>query len=222
MKEKIVIVIPAYNESPVLAEVISAIKKKGYHNIIVVDDGSSDNTYEVAKGAGVIALKHFLNRGKGAAIKTGLEAAKRLNADIVVTIDGDGQHDPAEIGGMVKKIQEGFDVVLGSRSFKSVQMPLFNKIANYVGNVLTFLIYGLWVQDSQSGFRVFSNKALYKMNTSSDRYEYDTEVIREISQNKLSYVEIPISVRYTEYSKNKHTKQSFYNGLKTLFILIRK
>jgi glycosyltransferase involved in cell wall biosynthesis len=222
MSKKVIILIPAYNEAKVIAEVIADIKKKGYKHILVVDDGSSDGTYQVAKTAGAVAVRHFLNRGKGAAIKTGLEAAKLLHADIVVTIDGDGQHDPAEIKTLTAELDKGKDIVLGSRSFNSGAMPLFNRLANRFGNIITWLIYGLWVNDSQSGFRAFSHKALHTLNTSSDRYDYDSEVIQQIAQHKLSFIEVPISVRYTEYSKNKKTKQSFTNGVKTVFSLLRK
>src|SRR4030042_5166562 len=94
---KIFIVIPAFNEEPVIRDVITKVKKEGYSNIIVVDDGSPDSTSAQAKKAEAIVLRHILNRGKGAAIKTGMEAAKIMGADIVVTFDGDGQHDPKDI-----------------------------------------------------------------------------------------------------------------------------
>ncbi len=222
MADKVIILIPAFNEDPVIAEVITDIKKKGYNQILVVDDGSLDHTYRTAKETGVVVVRHFLNRGKGAAVKTGLEAAKIMNADVVVTIDADGQHNPGEIKIFLQQLKKGYDIVLGSRSFESKNMPLFNRLANKFGNLFTWLIYGLWVNDSQSGFRAFSKKALHTLNTSSDRYDYDSEVIQQISYHKLSFTEVPISVKYTQYSRNKKTKQSFLNGIKTVFSLLRK
>jgi glycosyltransferase involved in cell wall biosynthesis len=136
---KIFIVIPAYNEEKVIGKVIADIKKEGYRNIIVVDDGSTDKTEEVAKKKGATVLRHILNRGKGAAAKTGLEYAKSQNTDIVVTLDGDGQHNPKDIKKMIKKINDGYEVVLGSRFLnKKNKMPIFNRLANFFANVLVF------------------------------------------------------------------------------------
>jgi glycosyltransferase involved in cell wall biosynthesis len=218
--KKIFILIPAYNEASVIADVISEVRNAGYENIIVVDDGSSDDTYARAQQTGVITLKHFLNRGKGAAMKTGIEAAKLLNADTVVTIDGDGQHNPSDIQKMLELINEGNDVVLGTRLLAPKGMPKYKILANHIGNLCTWAIYGLWVTDSQSGFRAFSKKALDAIETKTDRYEYDSEVIREIYRNKLKFVETPIEVRYTEYSMGKANKMNFKNGIKTLIKMI--
>lgn len=215
--KKIYIIIPAYNEATVINEVIAEVQTAGYRNIIVVDDGSADNTYENAsKEANVVALKHFLNRGKGAAAKTGIEAAKMLNADTVVTIDGDGQHNPADIAKMLELIEQGNDVVLGSRLKNPKGMPIWKIAANHFGNFCTWAIYGLWVTDSQSGFRAYSKQAISLIDTKTDRYEYDSEVIREIFRNKLKFIETPIEVRYTEYSMNKVHKMNLQNGFKTL------
>ena len=112
------VLIPAYNEGSIIASVIADIQKEGWKYIIVVDDGSTDNTFKVAKETGVVVFRHFLNRGKGAAIKTGFEAAKKLNADIVVTLDADGQHNPKDIKRLVQLLEKGNDVVLGIRNFE--------------------------------------------------------------------------------------------------------
>lgn len=220
-KDKIYVVVPAYNESSVIQGVITEIQSAGYKNIIVVDDGSTDETHKNAsKKIDVISLKHFINRGKGAAVKTGVEAAKILDADIVITIDGDGQHNPDDIQIMLEKINCGFDVVLGTRLLKPKGMPQYKIIANYIGNFFTWIIYGLYVTDSQSGFRAYSKKAINLIDTQTDRYEYDSEIIKEIKRNSLKYTEVPIEVRYTDYSMNKINKQGFINGIKTLLKMI--
>lgn len=214
---KIYLVIPAYNEAPVINQVINEIKSAGYKNLIVVDDGSCDNTFkEASRHNDITVLKHFLNRGKGAAAKTGIEAAKILGADIVITIDADGQHNPADIKQMIEKINEGYDVVLGSRLKHPKGMPFYKICHNHVGNLCVWGLYGLWVTDSQSGFRAYSKKAINSIETKTDRYEYDSEVIREIYRNKLKFIEIPIEVRYTEYSMGKKHKMNLKNGFKTL------
>lgn len=216
----IFIVIPAFNEEKVIADVINEIKNAGHVRVIVVDDGSTDSTFNKAKNAGAFTYRHKINRGKGAAVKTGIEASKLMGADIAVTMDGDGQHNPADIKKMVEKINQGYDVVLGTRLRNRERMPKMRVFYNYLGNLLTWYLHGLWVTDSQSGFRAYSRKALYLIDTKSDRYEYDSEIIREIYRNKLRFNEVPIEVRYTEYSMSKAEKQGFLNGLKTVYRMI--
>lgn len=221
---KIFIVIPAFNEASVIQDVIREVQDAGYENIIVVDDGSSDGTYEKAKEISrVFALRHKINRGKGAATKTGIEAAKLLKADIVVTMDGDGQHDPKDIEKLINPIARNHcDVVLGTRLKNTKGMPWYKIAANHIGNFFTWYLFGLWVTDSQSGFRAYSKHAAEVINTKGDRYEYDSEVIREIYIYKLKYEEVPISVRYTKYSMEKHHKQGFANGINTLYKMFWK
>jgi len=224
MNEKIFIVIPAYNEETVIQDVIREIKNEGYDNIIVVDDGSKDRTCEKAKEInGITVLRHKINRGKGAAAKTGIEAAKLMEADIIITIDGDGQHDPKDIENLINPItKKNFDVVLGTRLKNPDGMPFHKKIHNWIANIITWYLFGLWVTDSQSGFRAYSKKAADLINTRYDRYEYDSEVIRELYLYKLKFKEVPIKVRYTEYSKSKLEKQNIFNGFKTLYKMFWK
>lgn len=218
----IFIVLPAFNESSILPSVIEEIKQTGFQNIIVVDDGSTDTTFEVAKNInGITTLRHRLNRGKGAATKTAIEAAKLLGADIIVTMDSDGQHNPHDIFRLIEPLQKKqCDVVLGTRLVNPDGMPWHKILANWVGNTLTWCLYGLWVTDSQSGFRAYSRKAMDLINTQSDRYDYESEVIREIRFYHLPFLEVPIEVRYTDYSMGKVERQSFINGLKTLWRML--
>ncbi len=209
------IVIPAYNEGKVIGSVIQELQNKGYKHIIVIDDGSTDNTYQAVSHKNVIVLRHMLNRGKGAAVKTGIEAAKILMADKVITFDADGQHDPESIVTIQNKLKD-HDVVLGMRDFSQKHIPFFKKIGNHLGNIITGFVYGLWVKDSQSGMRGYSKRALSLIVTMADRYEYDSEIMREIVRNKLSYCETEIKVRYTKYSQEKQNRQSYVGALKTV------
>ncbi|WP_035245054.1 glycosyltransferase family 2 protein [Desulfogranum mediterraneum] len=219
---KIFIVIPVYNEATVIGDVIREIRASGDYHLVVVDDGSSDSTHEEASGcAGVVALRHMINRGKGAAVKTGIIAANRLGADVIVTMDGDGQHDPADIQHLIAPILANeYEVVLGSRRRKKGEMPAVKIIANKIGNTVTWLLYGMHVSDSQSGFRAYSRYAAGIIDTKADKYEYDSKVIREINNNRLSCTEVPIKVRYTQYSMGKLQKQGFVNGIKTLVRMV--
>ncbi len=222
MHKDVWIVLPAYNEEKIICETLKEIRTTHYENIIVVDDGSNDQTYETVRMIpGVIVLRHRLNRGKGAATKTGIEAAKLLGAKIIVTMDADGQHNPTDIARLTEPIRNHHcDVVLGTRLKDPRGMPWYKILANHVGNFITWYFYGLWVSDSQSGFRAYSRHAAELINTRTDRYEYDSEVIREIYLYKLEYQEVPIEVRYTEYSVGKIQKQGFVNGLKTFYRIV--
>jgi glycosyltransferase involved in cell wall biosynthesis len=220
--QKIFVIIPVYNESQIITDVIQEIKATGDYSIVVVDDGSNDDTYErVMICEGVIILKHKINRGKGAATKTGIVAANKLGAEIIVTMDGDGQHDPSDIKALVQPIIDTrCDVVLGTRPKRNGEMPFIKILANKIGNIITWILYGIYVSDSQSGFRAYSRYAANIIDTKADKYEYDSKVIREINNNRLKFIEVPIKVRYTEYSMGKPQKQGFINGIKTLVRMI--
>lgn len=216
-RKKIFLVIPVFNEAPVIAETVAEMKKEGYYNLVLVDDGSKDETYrEIKKIPCAIALKHKFNRGKGAAVKTGIEAALTLGAEIIVTLDGDGQHDPSDIKKLTLPIEkENFDLVLGSRLFNPQEMPKSRLLLNKFSNFYTWALYGLNVTDSQSGFRSYSRLVAEKINPQADRYDFDSEIIREIVSQELRFKEIPIKVRYTPYSIGKKHGQSLKNGFKT-------
>ena len=221
MATQTAIVIPIFNEAEVIGQVIEESRSIGNYRLIVVDDGSSDDSFVQASACGALTLRHRINRGKGAAIKTGIMAANLLETDIVVTMDGDGQHNPADLRPLVDPILDGkADVVLGSRVLNRDEMPKIKVIANYVGNFFTWLLYGIWVSDSQSGFRAYSKYAALIIDTKADKYEYDSKVIREIKTNRLRFTEVPVDTRYTEYSQGKTQKQGFVNGLITLFRML--
>lgn len=213
---KVIIVIPAYNEAKVIASVVSNVLKHGFANIVVIDDGSSDSTGAKAQQAGALVITHRLNRGKGAATKTGIEAARLMQADIIVTMDGDGQHAASDIKNLIEPIlRERCHVVLGSRLCRQTSMPKHKIIQNTLANAMTWVIHRQWVTDSQSGFRAYSREAASLINTRADFYDYDSEVIREIRTHKISFLDVPITARYTSYSQSKPQKQSLANGIKT-------
>ena len=221
MTVKIAVVIPIHNEAMVIGEVLNETHGAGNYTTIVVDDGSKDDSFVQASVYGALVLRHRINRGKGAAVKTGIMAANLLESDIVVTMDGDGQHDPRDINALVTPILDNqADVVLGSRTLNRGEMPVIKQIANYFGNLFTWLFFGIWVSDSQSGFRAYSKYAALIIDTKADKYEYDSKVIREVKTNRLRFTEVPVQTRYTEYSKGKKQKQGLINGLITLFRMI--
>lgn len=200
-EKKVFIVMPAFNEEKVVARVINDVMKEGYRNIVVVDDGSKDKTSIKAESAGAIVVKHPINRGLGGALKTGIDFALLNEADIIVTFDSDGQHDPAEIKKLVSPILKGkADAVIGSRLKNPKGMPYIRRIGNFGFNVITYLLFGIWTTDSQSGFRAFSSDAARKISIRTNRMEVSSEIIKEIGHNHIKFTEVPIKAIYTDYS----------------------
>lgn len=215
---KIVALIPAYNEETTIASVLTRTQPF-VDQIIVVNDGSSDRTAQIAQTHGATVMSHIINRGLGAAIGTGFAAAKQIGADVVITLDADGQHDPIEIKTFVQAIEGGADVVIGSRMLTGFKgMPWYRQVAQILGNLVTFFLFGAWVTDSQSGFRAFTKHALSKIQIKTNRMEVSSELVAETKRHRLQLVEVPIKAIYTEYSLSKG--QSFFVGIKTLIKLV--
>jgi glycosyltransferase involved in cell wall biosynthesis len=207
---KILIIIPAYNEAPALGRVIRGIIKQLPHvEILVVDDGSVDATTDVAQLAGAEVVRHPLNRGLGGAIGTGLLYAKRNNYDACITFDADGQHYADDLLVMMRILAaEKVDVVIGSRFLRNNTIPYDRVILNAGANLLTWFLFGVYSSDSQSGFRGFSRKAIQSIRIKTQRMEASSELFGEIARVGLRYKEIPIRVRYTNYSRLKGQKNS--------------
>jgi len=205
---KLAIVIPAYNEAGSIENVLKNLPKK-IHGIdqiisIVVDDGSTDKTFEIAKSLATYLVHHVINLGVGAATTSGLEAAKKLKCDIVVTIDADGQHNPKDIKKIIQPILTNkADFVIGTRMKNSKGMPILKIIGNWMMNILTLIIFRKWSTDSQSGMKALSKRALQKIELHSIGYEVCSELVGEITRNKLTFTEIPIEVIYTDHSRSK-------------------
>lgn len=216
----IVAVIPAYNEGARVAGIVRAAKKY-VGDVVVVDDGSSDDTAAHAEKAGARVVRHPENCGAGAATMTGIEAARALGADIVVTLDGDEQHDPTDIPRLLQPILDGkADLAFGNRFGQRNRIPFIRRVFNGLGNVVTFLATGKWVDDSQCGFKAFGPRALGEVSIRMSGYEFCTEIVREAATHKWRTVQVPIKVLYSEYTLAKG--QSFAHGVKTaLKILLR-
>lgn len=186
---KVCIVIPAYNEEKSVFGIVSKAKK--YGTVIVVDDCSSDKTAYMAKKAGAAVVSHDVNRGLGAALRTGFRKALSMKPGIIITMDADGQHMSEDLGSFVRKIGEGYDFVLGKRSLS--RYPFVKKFGNFFLNTATNFISGTNLKDTESGFRAFRAEALKKFYLKSERYEIAVEIIFEVGRNRLKACNIPIS-----------------------------
>ena len=210
---KVIIVVPVFNESAVIYKVLKSIPKKirgvSELNVVVINDGSTDNSQFEVQRAGFPIVNHVINRGLGASIKTGMAYARVKKADVMVTFDGDGQHDPADIQKIIMPIiHKKADLVIGSRFKKLKNIPLDRYFLNWIANLITFLFYGALTTDSQSGLRAFSRKALNVVDFRGARMDFSSEILLEDKRNNLKKAEVSIKAIYTEYSRKKGQKNS--------------
>jgi polyprenyl-phospho-N-acetylgalactosaminyl synthase len=209
---KVVAIIPAFNEGKRVGSVVSGVRPF-VDTVMVVDDGSSDMTGHAAREAGATVVTHVQNCGAGAATMTGLTAARNRGFDCAVTIDADGQHNPQDIPRLMEQIQKGADLAIANRFDSKSNIPFIRRVANSIGNILTFVVTGIYLPDTQCGFKAFGPKALKEVDIKMSGFEFCTEIIREASKHKWAIASIPSKVVYSEYTLAKG--QSFANGIKT-------
>ncbi len=215
---KITALLPAYNEEISIGSMV--IKTKKYVNeVIVVDDGSTDNTAKIAEIAGAKIIRHEFNMGKGAALKTGFESAK--GADIIVTIDSDGQHSPSEIPKLVLPIVNGkADVVNGSRYIDGGEKntPKYRRVGQSVLDIATNINGRTHITDSQSGFRAFAADTIPSFRFHQKGFGIESEMIVDASNAGLRIEEVSVSVKYGE---NSHKKDPISHGVGVLVKVIQ-
>ncbi|MBN1157451.1 glycosyltransferase family 2 protein [Candidatus Woesearchaeota archaeon] len=211
-------IIPAFNEGKNIAKVIRATKKlidKGIvSHIVVVDDGSKDDTAAVAEEAGADVLGHVINLGKGAALKTGCEYAYRHGCEFFVLMDGDCQHSPEKIPVLLKKLKEN-DIVFTYRKFDK-NMPIVLKMGNILITRFINFLYKVNVYDPLSGFRAFTRKSYKKISWNSNNYSVESEIIARVGKNNLKYTQIPICTVYLDRYKGT----TFLHGVKIFMDMV--
>jgi len=215
MVERLWIVIPAYNEGSVIAETLLGIESY-LPRVVVVDDGSSDDTCERARAGGAQVLRHPVNVGQGGSIRTGIEFALRNGATHVCTFDADGQHDVATITTMMQALRDGpFDVALGSRFLGgTIGMSPLRHLILRVGIGITRLHSGLQLTDTHNGLRIFTRHAASQIRIRQLGMAHASEILSEIARLSLNYVEVPTRIVYTEYTRRKG--QRLGNSVKIL------
>ncbi|MBA7507633.1 Undecaprenyl-phosphate 4-deoxy-4-formamido-L-arabinose transferase [subsurface metagenome] len=209
---RILVAIPAYNEERYIGSVI--LKAQQYADeVIVLDDGSIDDTSEIARLAGATVMRHEENKGYGAAIQSLLAEAKKKNPDILVLLDADSQHNPEDIPPLIKPILEGFDLVVGSREQQKVKIPAYRRIGQRVLSYLSGILSRKKLSDSESGFRVFSKKAITVLEPRENGMAVSAETIADAAEKGLKITEVPISIVYT---KDGSTLNPIRHGLGVL------
>jgi len=201
------VVVPACNEEQHISLVLSDIKKYT-NNIILVDDGSKDNTVKLAENLGVIVLKHMFNLGKGAALKTGCDFALKKKANKIIVIDSDGQHKPENIPDFLKALETN-DIVFSYRTQRDV-MPLVLRFGNWVINTVSYLLFGLKLKDTQCGYRGFTSNAYKIVKWEAVDYFMESEMVAKAGRAKLKYVQIPIDTIYS----NKYKGTTVLDGMR--------
>lgn len=198
MNKALWIVVPAYNEASRIGSVLERILKAHSH-VIVVDDGSKDDTYSVSYNSGAYVLRNIVNMGKGAALRTGIDFAVSKGAEQIVVIDSDGQHKPEQIPELVVALKN-HDIVFTYRE-RSGPMPLVLRFGNWFINKTTKLLYGMELKDTQCGFRAFTVEAYKKIRWKSGDYSMESEMIARAGRHHLQYTEIPIETIYLDRYK---------------------
>lgn len=205
---KIGVVIPAYNVGHRLQTVLSKILKKiPGDRIFVIDDGSRDNTHEIALQNSVKTIRHPMNRGKGCAIKTGIRVALESGSEAVLFLDGDGQHDPDCFEQFVDCFEStGCDAVFGVRHFKLGVMPFDRILSNTISSAIVSAVVRKNVPDSQCGYRLFRDSLLSKMRIDSDRFEVETEMAIRTVQMGGHFETVSVPTIY--FGSGSHIKRA--------------
>lgn len=217
----VLVIVPAYNESLKIEEVLDELCLHGYH-VLLVDDGSTDDTFVKAKKYRITILRHVCNLGQGAALQTGISYALLNLPDLeyIVTFDADGQHGVEDIETLISALREGnYDIVLGSRFMeqgRAVNMNRSKFIALKLAVLFSRITTGLkTITDTHNGLRAFTRSTAGKIHISLNGMAHASEILNQIAKHKLKFREVPVTILYSEYSKTKG--QSFLDSINILW-----
>ena len=216
----IFVIVPGFNEATVIRRTVEQLLHKNY-KVVVVDDASSDNTRGALLNLPVYYLRHRLNLGQGASLGTGIRFALTKNANIIVSFDADGQHDANDIEKMINCMQDtNADIVFGSRFIEgaTTNAPLLRKMVLKTARFINYLASGILLTDANNGLRVMTRDTASKMEITENRSSHNAQVQNLIHRYKLRYVECPVNISYSDYSKKKGVRN--ISSIRILYDLI--
>lgn len=216
---KTIVAMPAYNEAKYIGSLVLQAKQYA-SEVIVIDDGSVDQTSVVAELAGAVVIKHKENRGYGNAIQSILVEARKRGADILVILDADAQHNPDEIPSLIKAVQEGSDLVIGSRELQRNVIPFYRRMGQKVLSNLTYIVSRKRLSDTESGFRAYSKKAIATLELKEGGMAVSSEIVSTAAQQGLKITEVPISVTYTKDSSSMNPVKHGFGVLNRITVMI--
>ena len=218
-RPKIIVGMPAYNEEKYIGSVVLQARRYA-DEVVVVDDGSSDRTSKVAELAGASVIRHGENKGYGATIQSILAQARERNADILVLLDADSQHDPEEISSLTKAITEGYDLAIGSRKLRRRDIPAYRKIGQKVISYFTRILSRSKLSDTESGFRAFSRQAIAVLEPKEKGMAISAETVSEATAKGLRIAEVPISAIYTKDGSTLNPVRHGFGVLNRIMVMI--
>ena len=197
---RILVIVPAYNAGLTISELIQKVSKFiDKTNVLVIDDGSQDQTFTLAQKAGAVVLKHETNKGKGEALKTGFKYAQKKNYEALFTIDADLQHDPSSIRDFLQKANQNFSgIIIGTRGINLKKMPLARWLTNNLTSAILSILSGQRIRDSQSGYRLISTCVLKRIKLKAKKYDLESEILVKTGRSGFKIDSVPIPTIYQE------------------------
>jgi glycosyltransferase involved in cell wall biosynthesis len=194
---KIAVIIPAYNAGTTITELIERTSRfVGREDIVVIDDGSCDQTLKMAGRTGAVILRHETNKGKGEALKTGFAYVRNRDYQAVITLDADLQHDPESIRGFIRKVNNSTGIIIGTRKRNPKTMPFARWLSNNLTSAIVSVLAGQTIRDSQSGYRLISTRVLRAVRLDSKRYDLESEILIKARRKGFEIAQAPIATIY--------------------------
>ena len=211
IQNRVAVVIPAYNPGTIIVDILLGVAEQvPRENILVVDDGSTDHTADRVKQLGIPLYQHDCNRGKGAALASGIRLQLDRGAELILLMDADGQHDPADIPRFLQRLTGEYDLMVGDRSAARGEMPRLRKFSNWLSSLIVSRITGRHLPDSQNGFRLIRAAVLQQINLVSKHFEYETELLLKAERAGFRTGTLPIAgVYFAETSQIRKLRDTF-------------
>ena len=216
----IFVIVPAYNEASVILNTLQSLLEHQY-SVIVVDDGSTDETGKIVSSLPLHYIRHKVNLGQGAAIQTGLQYALSKGASFIVTFDADGQHDTADISKMIEELKgQSAGIAFGSRFLAGADsnIPFIRKLVLRFARFINYLVSGILLSDANNGIRAMTREAAEKLNITENRSTHSAQIQNLVRANRIKYIECPVNVFYSPYSRAKGVRN--ISSIRILYELI--